>query len=79
MANLIHCMMERLILIPISTMSRAVLGITIPINCVLSRWVAIGSSVRVENPSGDWMDQAGGGGIYNHNSQHVSVFGTLYV
>jgi len=34
---------------------------------------AVVGSVRVEHPSVDRMELGGGGGIRNHNSQHVSV------
>jgi len=30
--------------------------------------------VRVEHPSADRMELGGGGGIRNHNGQHVSIF-----
>jgi len=33
----------------------------------------VGYSVRVEHPSADRMELGGGGGIRNHNSQHVCV------
>jgi len=61
-----------------------VMGITIPILiCVLSLFLQVvaigGSSVRVEYPNADRMELGGGGGIRNHNGQHVSVFDSLCV
>ena len=52
------------------------MAITIPILiCILSLFlqvVAIGGSlVRVEHPSADQMELHGGGGIRNHNGQHI--------
>jgi len=60
-----------------------VMGITIPILiCVLSLFLQVveisGSSVRVEHASADRME-LGGGGICNHNCQHVSIFDSLCV
>ena len=36
-------------------------------------YAVVGSSVRVEHPSADRIELGGGGGIHNHNGQHVSV------
>ena len=36
-------------------------------------YAVVGSSVRVEHLSADRMELGGGGGIRNHNGQHVSV------
>ena len=43
----------------------------------MPRWLhlvctVVGSSVRVEHPSEDRIELGGGGGIHNHNGQHVS-------
>ena len=37
----------------------------------------VGSLVRVEHPSADRMEL--GGGIRNHNGQHVNIFDSLCV
>jgi len=57
-----------------------VMGITIPIFVFFLQVVAIGGfSVQVEHPSADRMELGGGGGIRNHNGQHVSIFDSLCV
>jgi len=61
-----------------------VMEITITILiCVLSLFLQVvaisGSSMPVEHPSADQMKLGGGGGIRNHNGQHVSIFDSLCV
>ena len=34
---------------------------------------------RVEHPSADWTELGGGGGIRNHDEQHVSAFDRLCI